>query len=551
MQDFSPALRNRSLAALGDADRVDLAVIGGGITGVATARDAARRGLSVALFERGDFACGTSSRSSKLVHGGLRYLEHMEFGLVHEGCSERRLLLDRDPQHVEGLEFLYPVYAGDPSGYYTVKAGMLLYDALAAFQNVHRHRMLSRREFEERMPGIRGDGLKGGASYWDARMDDARYCMATARAAAREGAQLATHAEVETLERRPEALRLGVRDRFTGRRLEVNARAVVIACGPWTDMVRASLLGSRSQVLRPTKGVHIVVPRDRLPHTRSLVIRHPDDGRVLFNIPWGPATIVGTTDTDFSGDPGSAHADRADVAYILRALAHVFPEAGIGPEDVISTYTGLRPLMAEEGVDEGATSREHAILEDDRVFTIAGGKWTTHRRMAKDAVDRIVSRLELQAGPCTTGTAPVEDLGTPMVDPEDATAVADLSALEKLDPATVVRLARCYGRGMRTVLQLCREQPALARPIVEGHAPILAEARFWVTGEMALTVTDALDRRSSLALVARGQALAAARQVAAEMAGPAGWDQEETERQVEEYRRHVALSRAWADEPAG
>lgn len=547
MQEFSAATRAKHLEAMRSAGTLDLVVVGGGITGVAAARDAARRGLSVGLFEKGDYACGTSSRSSKLVHGGLRYLEQFDFGLVHEGCQERRLLLDRDPMHVEPLEFIYPVYAGDKAGYYQVKAGMLLYDALAVFRNIHLHTMLSPSGVQERVPGVRSEGLKGGASYYDARMDDARYCMATARAAAREGAMLGAYCEVEALRSQGPGRVVVARDLLGQRTFEVSTRAVVIACGPWTDQVRERLLGLRSRVLAPTKGVHIVVPRSRMPLPRSMLMRHPDDGRVVFNIPWGEtATIIGTTDTFHEGSPETAHADRADVDYILRVANYVFPSAGLGHQDVIATYTGLRPLMREEGVDEGATSREHAVIEDEgMVFTIAGGKWTTHRRMGKDVVDRVVERLGLDARPCSTHAAPVEDLGTPMVHHGDTRAVLDLARREGLPPASVQRLARHFGRGMEEVLEAARADERLKAPVVEGQPVLLAEAAFWARREQALTLVDALDRRSSMALVAPGQALEQCPAVAAVMGAELGWSDEERELQVEGYRAHVGLSRAW------
>lgn len=547
MQDFSATTRSTALEALEQGGTLDVLVIGGGITGVAAARDAARRGLSVGLIERGDYACGTSSRSSKLVHGGLRYLENFDFGLVHEGCQERRLLLDRDPTHVEPLEFVYPVYAGDKAGYYQVKAGMLLYDALAVFRNIHLHKMLGTEGIQERVPGIRHQGLRGGAAYYDARMDDARYCMATARAAAREGAHLVTYCEAESIERGKGKSIIRARDLIGNAGLRVEARAVVIACGPWTDRVRDRLLGATRKVLAPTKGVHIVVPRARMPLARSLLMRHPDDGRVVFNIPWGStATIIGTTDTFFDGDPSDAHADRADVDYILRVANYVFPEANLVPDDVVATYAGLRPLMLEEGVDESATSREHAVIEDEgAVFTIAGGKWTTHRRMGKDVVDRVVQRLGLDCRPCSTAGAPVEDLGTPMVKAGDTRAVNDLARREGLEPESVARLSQHLGRGMKLAIERMREQPELKEPVVEGQPVLMGEAFAWARHEQVLNLTDALDRRTSLALVARGQAVERARQVAELLAPELDWDGNEVERQVSQYAAHVGRSQAW------
>ncbi len=550
MQDFSSNTRAEAIKALETGGTLDLLIIGGGITGTAAARDASRRGLNVGLLEKGDYACGTSSRSSKLVHGGLRYLENFDFGLVHEGCQERRLLLDRDPMHVEPLEFIYPVYAGDKAGYFQVKAGMLLYDALAVFRNIHLHQMLNPDGVEERVGGIRKEGLRGGASYYDARMDDSRYCMATARAAAREGSHLVTYAEAESIQRSADHSVVTAHDLIGDKTFKVKTKSIVIACGPWTDRVRSQLLGTKTSCLAPTKGVHIVVPRHRMPLPRSMLMRHPDDGRVVFNIPWGTtATIIGTTDTFYEGDPADAHADQADVDYILRVANYVFPAANLNYDDVIATYTGLRPLMLEEGVDEGATSREHAVLEEEgAVFTIAGGKWTTHRRMAKDVVDRVVSRLELNARPCTTHAAPVEELGTPMVDYQDSAGVVDLAQRVGVHPESIARLSRHFGRGMKDLLTRMDENPALKAPVVEGQPALLVEAKAWASQEQAMTLTDALDRRTSLALVAPGQAVEEARKVAEEMAGELGWSGSEVDRQVSLYETHVQKSQDWRNE---
>jgi glycerol-3-phosphate dehydrogenase len=550
MQSFSSQERTRSLEHVKQDGAFDLLVIGGGITGVAAARDAARRGLSVCLAERGDYACGTSSRSSKLVHGGLRYLETYDFALVHEGCQERRILLDRDPLHVEPLEFVYPVYKGDKAGYYQVKAGMLLYDALAAFRNIHLHTMLSPKGVSEKVPGVRTKGLTGGAVYYDARMDDARYTLATARAAARDGAKLMTYCEATDVRTEGKLQYVNLHDHIADCKVEVTARSVVIACGPWTDIVRARLLGKSAKVLRPTKGVHLVVPRHRMPLDRSMLMRHPDDGRVVFNIPWGDtATIIGTTDTDFKGDPSDAHATLADIDYILRVANFVVPGSALTREDVVASYTGLRPMMQEEGVDEGATSREHAVLEDgDGIFTIAGGKFTTHRRMAKDVVDRVIGSLKLDARPCSTATAPIEELGTPMVHHSDVEGVKDLAEREGLEPSCVMRLSRHFGRGMKEVLDLLRSDPSYKAPIVEGQPILLAEVPFWVKHEQTMTLTDGLDRRSSLSLVANGQAYEECPRVAREMGKLLNWSGEEEERQVQAYREHVGKSRAWRDE---
>lgn len=546
MQTFSHLERTQSIESMSQGEALDILVIGGGITGVAAVRDAARRGLRAGMIDQGDYACGTSSRSSKLVHGGLRYLETYDFGLVHEGCQERRVLLDRDPLHVEPLEFVYPVYKGDKAGYYQVKAGMLLYDALAVFRNIHLHTMLSASGVEERVPGVRTEGLKGGAVYYDARMDDARHTLATARAGAREGGLLATYCKATGIRRGKENV-VEVHDMLADRSFQITTRGVVLACGPWTDRVRSQLLHTKAQVLRPTKGVHLVVPHERMPLDRSMLMRHPDDGRVVFNIPWGrSATIIGTTDTDYKGDPADAHATSEDVDYILRVVNHVVPGSPLTRDDVIATYTGLRPLMIEEGVDEGATSREHAVLEEgDGIFTIAGGKYTTHRRMAKDVVDRLVKHLDLDCRPCSTATAGVEDLGTPLVHWDDEAGVADLAKREGIDPAAVVRLSRHFGRSMQAILESFAEDPSLKEPVVEGHPILYGEVPYWVTHEQAVTLTDGLDRRSSLSLVATGQAYEECPRVAEIMGRELGWSADEVAAQVEAYRAHVDRSREW------
>jgi len=348
-------------------EEFDLLVVGGGITGAAAARDAAGRGLDVALVEAGDFATGTSSRSSRLVHGGLRYLETYDFALVFEASAERRRLLELAPHVVHPLPFLFPVYRGGPTPWLMLQAGMWLYDALSLFRNIHRHRTLSTGDVAREEPKLRRDGLSGAAKYYDAAVDDARLTLANARGAHEAGAAVVSHAEVVAFLNDGKGVRgARVRDRITGDEVEVRARVTLNATGPWSDTVRRLADPAAKPRLRPTKGVHILVDRERIGNRNAITFQSPIDGRVMFVLPWGDFTYVGTTDTDYAGDPADVRADAADVEYLVTSANSVFPSAKLTAADVVSTWAGIRPLLAPRaaGAKESATSREHEIWCD-------------------------------------------------------------------------------------------------------------------------------------------------------------------------------------------
>jgi len=381
---------------------VDILVVGGGITGSGIARDAARRGLKVALVEMSDLASGTSSRSSKLVHGGLRYLEQYEFSLVFEAVSERRILMDIAPHLVNPLGFLFPVYKGSRKPLWMVNTGMWLYDGLSLFRSPRLHRNLEPKEVKVEEPALTTEKLTGAPLYYDCYTDDARLTLETALDATRAGATVATWARVVRFVKDEAGRVLGavVRDEIGGEEKEIRAHAVVNATGPWTDDTIAMSRRIEHSLLRPTKGVHIVVDHHKLPVQHAVVCFHPVDGRVLFAIPWGEQTYIGTTDTDYDGDSGEVAADLADVDYLIEAAAAYFPEHRLQRDDVLSTWAGLRPLMRpateNKDIDESAVSREHQIVVgQDGLITIAGGKLTTHRRMAAETVDTAVKLLRL------------------------------------------------------------------------------------------------------------------------------------------------------------
>jgi glycerol-3-phosphate dehydrogenase len=538
---------------------LDVLVIGGGVTGAGIARDAAYRGLSVGLAEMEDLAFGTSSRSSKLVHGGLRYLEQYQFGLVFEALSERHVLQTIAPHLVRPLGFLFPVYAGQRQKLWLIQAGMWLYDGLSMFRAPHRS--LAPPKVAEVEPTLTLERLRGAPLYWDCATDDARLTLETAVDAARSGAAVATYCRVEELLHGADGRVCGARvhDRLGGRRFDVHARAVVNATGPWTDRVLAMGSGTASSVLRPTKGVHLVVDHAKLPVQHAVVCFHPEDGRVLFAIPWGDRTYVGTTDTDETGDPGAVRATAEDVDYLIDASNAYFPAHPLRRQDILSTWAGVRPLMAPqgrgEGVAESSVSREHQILtSDDGLITIAGGKLTTYRRMAAECVDTALAQLARRGTP-VAAKARGETAKAPLPGAEAwpegglEAVVAQVREAAPLPEATATLLARTYGTRAVEVAARAAESPALAAPIVRGRPEILAQVDHAVEEEMAACLADVFVRRTQLFFRDRDQALGA-EAARARMAELLGWDAEERARQAEAYRREVAHSRAWREDDA-
>lgn len=548
MTSFSAAARPASLAAL-TAETWDLLVIGGGVTGAGIAHDAATRGMRVALVDAGDLAGGTSSRSSRLVHGGLRYLETYHFPLVWESSAERARLLRLAPHLVRPLPFLFPVYRGGPVGRLKLRAGMWLYDLLAGFRNIRRHRMLSAEEVAREEPALRRDGLRGAALYYDASVDDSRLALAAARAAHQAGAVVVTYAEVTGFLREGGAL-TGVRlsDRVGSGDLEVRARVVLNATGPWSDLLRRVADPAAQPRMRTTKGAHIMLPRARVGNRNAVTLRSPVDNRVMFVLPWGDFTYVGTTDTDYRGDPRDVQADAADVRYLLDSANAVFPDARLTAADVLSTWAGLRPLLAPRGeVGESATPREHEIWWDaGGLLNIAGGKLTTYRVMAREAVDEVVRGAPARRhfGPSLTGSAPLPGAPAGAWDAFVA-GVREAAAGTGVDPADAASLAERHGTDAAAILQLVESDPGLGGRLLPALPYLWAEVVFAVRCELAVTLEDVMARRTHLLHEAADGGMAAAAAVAARMAAEPGlgWSPAETAAQVEAYRRLVAATR--------
>ncbi|MEK6776700.1 MAG: glycerol-3-phosphate dehydrogenase [bacterium] len=516
------------------SETFDLLIIGGGINGCGILRDAALRGYRAALVEKGDFASGTSSKTSKLVHGGLRYLEQMEFGLVFESCRERRTLQAIAPHLVLPLPFLIPVYKGDARGRTTIHAGMVLYDMLALFRNVERHRMVSSEEALKAEPDLQRAGLQGGAVYYDCQMDDARLCLENVLSAAEAGAVAANYAEVLSLIKNGERVAGAVvRDLLSGQTFEVMARKVINASGPWID--RISKMGSPESPprLRPTKGVHIIVPGST--RTHALLISARRDNRIFFVIPYQGYSLIGTTDTFYAGDPDEVEASPEDIAYLIEESRRVIPGAELSRDHVIASFAGLRPLVAEPG-RPSELSRGHVIYEErSGLLTVAGGKYTTYRQVAEEVVDRIAGGAEKRSlVPCRTAQLPL--YGGDLKDLVSTIKIASERSVSEygIGPDTAAHLVRCYGSRYRDVLDRIREDEGLRERIVPGGPEILAQVRYGVEREMVKTLSDFLRRRTSLALSGANGRDTAGR-VASVLAHELHWDAKETERQIHAY----------------
>ena len=552
---LSPGRRSADREALADGV-VDVLVIGGGVTGAGAALDAASRGLSVGLLEARDWAAGTSSRSSKLIHGGLRYLEQFAFPLVHEALSERsRLVRTIAPHLVTPLPFLLPLTAPVWQRAY-FGAGVALYDALGAAltpgREIPRHRHLSREKTLAAFPGLRGDVVRGAIRYWDAQVDDARHTLAVVRTAAGYGAHALSSARVTGLLREgtgTDAPVVGVRvaDLTDGSSFTVRARSVVAATGVWSDDI-GSMLGDAAPSLkvRASKGVHLVLPRSAidgaaLPEaggTRAgLILRTPTS--VLFVIPWGERWIVGTTDTPWRLDRDHPAASSADIDYILEQVNRVLVRP-VTPGDILGVYAGLRPLLAGESDETSRLSREHAVVRPvPGLVLVAGGKYTTYRVMAEDAVEAAVEGLP---GVPASRTARLPLVGAQRwEDVKDAAGT--LAAASGLTEDAVERLLHRHGDRTADVLDLVRGDPELGRPLTGAPHYLAAEVVHAVTAEGALHLDDVLTRRTRISIETDHRGVESAPEVARLMASVHGWQPDFLAREVAHYEARVEAER--------
>jgi glycerol-3-phosphate dehydrogenase len=522
------------------SETFDILVIGAGVVGSGTALDAATRGLSVALVEARDYAAGTSSRSSKLIHGGLRYLEQLNFSLVFEALRERSLILDRLAPHLaRPVPFLLPLtHRVWERGY--LGSGVLLYDTMGGRHGLPRHRHLSRRAALRRFPSLRPDVLVGAIEYHDGQVDDARHTMFLARTAAHYGAAVASSLRVVGLLREGEQVTgVRARDLETGEEVAIRARQTVNAGGVWTDDIQEMVGGRGGFHVRASKGVHLVVPRDRIHAETGLISR--TETSVLFVIPWGKAHwIIGTTDTDWNLDLAHPAASRADIDYLLGHVNRLLTEP-IGQEDIVGVYAGLRPLLAGDSDATSRLSREHAVASPvSGLVVVAGGKYTTYRVMAKDAVDAAVG-------------------GWPEAIPESCTQIVPLLGAEGFQAAwnarrttarrtglalaNVEHLLTRYGTVVDDLLAMIEDDPDLGRPLTGAPEYLAVEAVYAASHEGALHLDDILTRRTRISVETWDRGVEAAPAVAALVSPVLHWDEATIEREVSHYLLRVQAER--------
>lgn len=469
-------------------NKFDLLVVGGGINGAAIAYLGADNGLSVALLDKGDFGGGTSSKSSKLVHGGIRYLEHMEFDLVAEALRERYIQFKNAPHLVKPLPFIIPIYEGSPRPAWMVNTGVFLYDALAGNLKLGPHRSFTAEQLLEKEPSLNPEGLKGGVLYYDAQMDDARLCLENVLMAVKQGARAANYVEALSLvKENRKTVGIVAKDLLSGQIFEVRAKRVVCALGPWTERTFKEDRTYSKHNVRTTKGVHLVYKGKIAEH--AIVVQIKNDRRIFFVIPWMGNTLIGTTDTDFAGDPDTVTCDQEDIAYLIKETKNMFPSSEIDEKNIITTFAGLRPLVHADG-QPSKVSRKHEIeTVASGVTYVMGGKYTTYRRIAEDCLRKFIY---LKAR--TSYEYPLYGSGA------DESPIK-IAARFDMPEETVQYLLDKYGSKCVDVLNLTRRDPSLKKQICDCSPAICAQAVYSIETEMAQNVDDVMARRLGLSYV--------------------------------------------------
>ncbi|WP_219732990.1 glycerol-3-phosphate dehydrogenase/oxidase [Kribbella qitaiheensis] len=546
---LSPQARSEAIDAMADGRELDILVIGGGVVGTGSALDAATRGLTTGLLEARDFASGTSSRSSKLIHGGLRYLEMLDFRLVHEALQERGLLLQRLAPHlVKPVPFLYPLQHRWWERFYA-GSGVALYDAMALSSGlgaglpIHKH--LTRRGAMRLAPSLKKSALVGALQYYDAQVDDARHTMELARTAASYGAHVANRVKVTGFLRQGERVTgVQAKDLESGREFEVRAKQVVNATGVWTDDTQA-MVGERGQYhVRASKGIHLVVPKDRIQSSSGMILR--TEKSVLFIIPWGRHWLIGTTDTDWSLDKAHPAATSKDIDYLLDHVNAVLVTP-LTREDVEGVYAGLRPLLAGESESTSKLSREHVVAHAaPGLVVVAGGKYTTYRVMAKDAVDAAANALDGRVPKSVTKN-------TPLVGADGYHAMWNqrhlIARRSGLHVARIEHLLNRYGALIDEVLALVEKDPSLGEQLPGTQDYLKAEVVYGATNEGARHLDDVLARRTRISIEAWDRGVEAADAAARLMAPVLGWDEATIEREVSFYQQRVRSERDSQEQP--
>lgn len=542
---LSPQNRALALERL-QTEELDVLVIGAGVTGAGCALDAVTRGLKVGVVEARDFAAGTSSRSTKLFHGGLRYLEQFNFSLVFEALKERKLALETLCPHLaKPVKFIYPLQRKGIDRAYA-GLGIGVYDVMGAGRGVPHHlRHLSRKKTLELFPSADRSALHGAITFYEGQVDDARHTMMITRTAARFGAYVASSTRVTGFLREQDRV-VGVtaRDLESGAELEIRAKQVINAAGVWIDEIQ-EMLGGRGQFrVRASKGVHLVIPRNRINAGAGLITR--TEKSLLFIIPWGSHWIVGTTDTDWSLDLAHPAASQADIDYLLNHANSLLADK-LTRDDVVGVYAGLRPLLSGESDSTSKLSREHAVASPVRgLIMIAGGKYTTYRVMAKDAVDAAVHALEQNIGPSCTENVPIIGADGYVGLWNARTQLAEQSGLRV---SVVEHLLNRYGSLISELLDLVADRPELADPLASAPEYLKVEAVYAASHEGALHLDDILARRTRISIETWDRGLAAAAEVAGLVAPVLGWDDATIAREVDHYCKRVEAERESQHQP--
>lgn len=539
MKKFSANTRKQSISRM-MREEFDLVVIGGGINGAGVARDASARGMKVALVEARDFASGTSSKSSKLIHGGIRYLENLEFKLVFEALNERTRLFEMAPHLVHPLRFMIPIYSESRVGMFKMGLGMWLYDALSLFQAPELHERLSAKQTVHRMPDVRATNLLGSYVYSDAYMDDDRLVYETLRSANEFGAVCANY--VKAIGARFENNKISsieCEDQKTSEKFLIKAKHVISSVGPWADEVGQALLRDWKKILRPTKGIHLTLPMNRLPLSSAVVMGAEKSDRIVFGIPRHDMIIIGTTDTDFKGSLDDVVATEDDVKYLLSITDQYFPGAKITAKDVIASYAGVRPLVKDDSASEGKTSREHAILSDERGITfVAGGKYTTYRLMCEQTVDRASTYLS------TEDRIKFKKTDTSMALNNYTTVDAFHQALGSVDT-----WAKQYGRDTSEVLLLCERYGMEARQILETsprhYTYWQLEAAQALDTTMCLHLSDFYSRRVPLFLANPQHGAQFIEEVSQIFQDKLGWNDAQLKEEQQNLLNYMTHEIAW------
>jgi len=532
-----------------EKERLDIIVIGGGVIGSGIANDAAGRGLRVALFEKDDYASGTSSRATRLVHGGLRYLEMLDFGLVRQDLKEREILLRNAPHLVNPLPFLVPMY--ERSLFYQVKLriGMVLYDLLSYDKSLPNHKFYNAAETLQKEPSLKAEGLKGSFIYYDGQVPlTERLVMENIIAAQQKGARCFNHSKViKALYEGKNVTGVLVEDELSGQQIEVKARLVVNVAGPWLDPLEEKLTGNKSHKVRKTKGIHFTAPSTT---NNALVLFAQKDDRLFFVIPWLGYAWVGTTDTDFDEDLDSVRATREDVEYLVDSVREVFPKSDW--ETIYFTNAGVRALVRKEtkaGEDESEVSRKHAVVDQEKkngitgMISVVGGKLTAYRGIAEEATDFALKKLNLGS---KTHTAKEKLPGARFEGSFDqfTNRMVEEGTTYGLNESQIKNLTRLYGSRISEIFELVKANPFLTRPIHPAYPDILAQLKHAVEHEQCLDVCDFMMRRSAL-FFTPDQGRKAAQTISLELAQLLQWDETQRQQAEADYAQELAWTQEW------